>query len=216
MPISPGPIEIDITDEAARDLGKVDVASLDQYTPISGRLPVNAMGDVAHDGVDSGNPVKVGGKASGALPTAVAAADRTDSYLDREGRQIVRPWGAGDWTQVHEPAANVQATTSKAAGAAGVRHVCTGITATIVATTVAPSAVQLVVRLRDGASGAGTVIWAAVMSLPATAGAMNGVTRTGLFIRGTAATAMTLEFSGAGGANTIEAVSMEGVDITEA
>lgn len=37
-------IQVDITDEAARDLGKVDVASLDQYTPVAGRLPVDGSG----------------------------------------------------------------------------------------------------------------------------------------------------------------------------
>jgi hypothetical protein len=173
-------------------------------------------GDVAHDGVDSGNPVKIGGKASGALPTAVAAADRTDAYFDREGRQIVRPWGAGDWTQVHFPASNTQATTSKSAGAAGVRHVCTGITVVLAGGTTAPAAAQLNVALRDGASGAGTILWQAVITLPAIAGAMNGIALSGLHIRGTAATAMTLEFSAAGGANTFESVSMTGVDITEA
>lgn len=46
-----------------------------------------ARGNVAHDGVDSGNPVKVGAKAiaHGTNPTAVAAADRTDLYANRAG-----------------------------------------------------------------------------------------------------------------------------------
>lgn len=35
---------VDVTDEPTRDLGKVDVASLDQYTPVSGRLPVDGSG----------------------------------------------------------------------------------------------------------------------------------------------------------------------------
>jgi hypothetical protein len=44
-------------------------------------------GNVAHDGADSGNPLKVGAKAvaHGANPTAVAAADRTDLYANRHG-----------------------------------------------------------------------------------------------------------------------------------
>jgi len=33
--------DVNVTDRAARDLGKVDIASLDQYTPVSGRLPVD-------------------------------------------------------------------------------------------------------------------------------------------------------------------------------
>lgn len=44
-------------------------------------------GDVAHDGTDAGNPIKVGAKAiaHGSNPTAVAAADRTDCYANRHG-----------------------------------------------------------------------------------------------------------------------------------
>lgn len=44
-------------------------------------------GTIAHDGVDSGNPVKVGAKAVafGSNPTGVAAADRTDLYANRAG-----------------------------------------------------------------------------------------------------------------------------------
>jgi len=50
-----------------------------------------SVGNVAHDGVDSGNPVKVGYKAiaHGASPTAVAAADRTDAYANRHGIPFV-------------------------------------------------------------------------------------------------------------------------------
>lgn len=45
------------------------------------------QGAVAHDGADSGKPVKVGAKAiaHGTNPTAVAAGDRTDLYANRAG-----------------------------------------------------------------------------------------------------------------------------------
>lgn len=46
-------------------------------------------GSVAHGATDSGNPVKVGGKASSSLPTAVTAGQRTDAYYDVNGRQVV-------------------------------------------------------------------------------------------------------------------------------
>jgi hypothetical protein len=53
----------------------------------------NTAGDVAHDTGDSGNPVKVGGKAvsfDGTVPgTAVAEADRTNFITDLYGRQYV-------------------------------------------------------------------------------------------------------------------------------
>lgn len=119
------------------------------------------------------------------------------------------------WTAVHAPAANTQATASRAAGAAGVRHVCRGLTATLAAGAVAPAAIQVNVVLRDGASGAGTVLWAAAMALPATAGATAApLSVMDMWIVGTAATAMTLEFSAAGGANTVEAVTLVGTDIS--
>lgn len=62
-------------------------------------LPVNvvaggataAAGDVAHDEVDSGNPVKMGLKAydPNSMPADVAASDRVNAVADLKGRQIV-------------------------------------------------------------------------------------------------------------------------------
>jgi hypothetical protein len=51
----------------------------------------SVSGDVAHDGVDAGEPVKIGAKAIayGSNPTAVAAADRTDLYANRHGVLMV-------------------------------------------------------------------------------------------------------------------------------
>ena len=46
-------------------------------------------GDVAHDAVDSGNPVKIGGKANSSAPSAVAAGDRVDAWYDPAGRAVV-------------------------------------------------------------------------------------------------------------------------------
>jgi hypothetical protein len=156
-------------------------------------------GDIAHDGVDSGNPVKVGGKAATALPAVVSANDRTNLLTDVYGRPFFRsgeqgPAGSLFFTS-HEPAANAQATKTQAAAGAGIRNVCTGFTVTFAAGATAPAAVQVAVRLRDGATGVGTVLWAAVLSLPATAGVSAGITRQNLWIPGTANTAMTLEFS---------------------
>lgn len=49
------------------------------------------VGNVAHDGVDSGNPVKVGMRAvaHGTNPTAVAAGDRTDWLANRAGMPFI-------------------------------------------------------------------------------------------------------------------------------
>ena len=49
----------------------------------------NTAGDVAHDGVDSGNPVKIGAVArTTAYPAAVAAADRVNVLADAYGRLV--------------------------------------------------------------------------------------------------------------------------------
>jgi hypothetical protein len=49
------------------------------------------IGDVAHDAADAGNPVKMGGKASSAAPTAVANGDRVNAYYDLNGRLVALP-----------------------------------------------------------------------------------------------------------------------------
>lgn len=66
------------------------------------------------------------------------------------------------------------------------------------------------VNLRDGASGAGAQLWIAQVQLPA-----NGVwsvTLNGLNIVGSPNTAMTLEFSAAGVAASLQSVSITGFD----
>lgn len=50
---------------------------------------LNIEGDVAHDSIDSGNPVKIGFKAASTLPTGVATGDRVDAVADLYGRQLV-------------------------------------------------------------------------------------------------------------------------------
>ena len=47
----------------------------------------NVAGDVAHDDADSGNPIKIGGKAVArtSVPTDVAANDRVNLWVDVNG-----------------------------------------------------------------------------------------------------------------------------------
>lgn len=47
------------------------------------------VGSVAHDGVDSGNPLKTGGQARTTNPTAVSDADRSNFITDKLGKQVV-------------------------------------------------------------------------------------------------------------------------------
>lgn len=49
-------------------------------------------GTVAHDAADSGNPVKVGGRARSSSVAAVSSDDRVDFIATLEGRQVVAPY----------------------------------------------------------------------------------------------------------------------------
>jgi hypothetical protein len=144
----------------------------------------------------------------------VTPATATTMTASVAGAQAIPVANIGNWSEISAPAANTQATVSRAAGATGVRHVCTGISAALVATATAPTAVQLTIHLRNGPATSGTPLWSEVISLPATAGATSAVNLTGLSLIGSAATAMTLEFNAAGGANTVESVTVMGYDIS--
>jgi hypothetical protein len=50
---------------------------------------LNIEGDVANDSIDSGNPVKIGFRATSSLPAAVATNDRVNGTADLYGRQLV-------------------------------------------------------------------------------------------------------------------------------
>ena len=54
---------------------------------------VTAVGTVAHDAADSGNPIKVGAKASATLSddTMVANGDRADNVADLDSALLIRP-----------------------------------------------------------------------------------------------------------------------------
>ena len=80
-------------------------------------------GKIAHDAVDSGNPVKIGGIARTANPTAVAALDRTDAFFDTVGRQVITPYQVrGLIATAYLSLSNGTEVTLAAAGGAGVYH----------------------------------------------------------------------------------------------
>ncbi len=125
-----------------------------------------------------------------------------------------------DWRVGHAPTADTQATATQAAVAATVpasgltRNVCTGITVAIAGGTSAPAAKQVTVAVIDGASGDAVYLWGPMpIAIPGLAGALNGFVCIPMFEIGTPYTAMTIEFSAAGGANTVEAVWMTGTTI---
>lgn len=92
-----------------------------------------SAGDVAHDGVDSGNPVKVGAKAvaHGANPTAVAAADRTDLYANRAGIQFTIGGHPNAKSATYITTAAGTDDNVMAAIAAGLKYAVTRITITL-------------------------------------------------------------------------------------
>lgn len=106
------------------------------------------------------------------------------------------------------PGVGAQATCTIAAGAGTVRHVSTFITA-CVSTGVNPQT-PLILNLIDGAS-AGTPIWSATLSAPATSSAC--IVTPMISAPGSATTAMTLEFAAAGVALSQETVALQALDV---
>src|SRR5271157_2115589 len=118
----------------------------------------------------------------------------------------MRP-GSQDTSVFSTPVAATQATASLAAPGSTMRWICTSISATLAAGATAQAAAAIL-NLRNGASGAGTIIWSKQVILPT-----NGlweVNLTDLSIPGAYGAAMTLEFSAAGAAGTFESVAMTG------
>lgn len=116
----------------------------------------------------------------------------------------------GTWAVNSNPGVNTVATVTRAAGAAGVRHVCRSVSIKLVAVATATEAVAIV-NLRDGTSGTGTVLQS--WTLLASASSHDEVNLTDLYIVGSAATAMTLEFTAASGALTFQSVNITGHDV---
>jgi hypothetical protein len=115
------------------------------------------------------------------------------------------------WSVFSNPAASSQATASIAAEAS-VRHVvdCIAFSA---ASTTAPALTALAVNVRDGATGAGTVIWTYQTAISAVTGQnVAPFSVCGLNLVGTTNTAMTLEFQ-ALLTNLIESVSISGYNV---
>ena len=125
-------------------------------------------------------------------------------------RALYGPEDLDDWTVGHDPGDNTQATATRAAAGVGKRNVCTGFAFTINGGATAPAAISLSCRIIDGASGGSTYLWQGRLALPATAGAVSGVISPPKWLVGSKNTAMTIEFSAAGGVNTFECVTMEG------
>jgi len=95
---------------------------------------------------------------------------------------------------------------SKASGGGSVRHVATSISVCVGAAGTAQPVVQ--VNLRDGATGAGTIIRSWQLAAPVNTNAC--VDLSGLNMTGSAATAMTIEFAAATAAATQASANLTG------
>lgn len=105
LPAITGSVNADISTADINELAAAVAASyLSTYgygwdytlgTPIWRKISVTPdgsqviTGSIAHDAVDSGNPLKIGGKANAALPAAVGEADRVAASFDLFGEQRV-------------------------------------------------------------------------------------------------------------------------------
>lgn len=133
--------------------------------------------------------------------TASAANQAASSATNVPGIMLVTD--PGNWTVTNFPATNVTATVTKAAGGAGVRHILTGVHFSLSgAAALATALLQCTVL--DGAA----VLFTGVLSAPANSTGV--ISNNGLSLVGTANTAMTIQFSAAGGAGTQESVTMTG------
>ncbi len=153
--------------------------------------------------------VFLNGATDGTNTTALAVGSAANSSAAVTGNKALIVDIPGQWTVTSNPAAATQASASKTAGAAGVRHVVDCVTLGL--TPIAAQAAGVVFNLRDGATGAGTILWS--VQLIGQAGvAQPPVVLCGLQIPGTAATAMTLESAAAPAATNFVFATIQGHD----
>jgi hypothetical protein len=149
----------------------------------------STTGNVAHDGVSTGNPVRIGAKAINVIPTAVSATgDVTDIYATMHGALTAKLYAIPEAEfnfAVASPITTAVSTLVKAAGAAGIRNYVVNMQMQNVGATATE------VQILDGA----TVIWRGF--LPANMMAIADINMLNP-LRGTAATALNFNVVTAG------------------
>lgn len=122
---------------------------------------------------------------------AISISNTNNTATTSQGVRYSTPLST--WSVTHTPATATQATASKALGGGTVRHVATSVTICIAANGTAQT--PLLIHLRDGASGVGTIIRTWAIAAPITDSKCESVS--GLNMTGSANTAMTLETAAA-------------------
>ena len=149
-----------------------------------------------------------GGAAAISVDRAYAASAVNLGTTQSKGAALAT--SPGNWSITSAPAVNTVATVTKA-GVGGTRHVCTSIHASLYVTGVT-TAGGLLVTLRDGASGIGSILWSGYMVVQNIIGFVDRIIVLPLNTVGTAGNAMTLEFASSAGLATFEAISLTGYD----
>lgn len=141
------------------------------------------------------------------LARGVSAANNT--AVTSRGTRYAAPLST--WFVTNSPAAGVRATASIAAGGGTVRHVAQSVTICVHALAAAVGQLSLTAQLRDGATGAGTVMRTWYFSVEVTDESRHipCVDLAGINMTGSANTAMTLEFV-ALAANVAQTVTLTG------
>lgn len=157
-----------LASNAGVTIGAVEVAASQTLATVTTVATVTTLtgGGVAHDGADSGNPIKVGAKAETSPKgiTLVADGDRSDIYCDADGILMVKTGTAyGDLISERVSNTDGSSTAFSTFGAtASLRNFVTQITVHN-----AHATTNGYVDIRDGT--AGSVLW--TIPLPATGGA---------------------------------------------
>lgn len=160
---------IAVTEGSGKTVRTVDVGGF-QYQAIlqadsSGTI-IDPIAQVAHDAVDSGEPVKVGARARNSVSdiTPVAAGDRTDLFGTTDGLLLVRT-NSNLADVVAERTTNTDGAST--AFASGMAAPGAGIRLNVTSVTICNSSASFcTVDLRDGS--AGSVLW--TLPVPATGG----------------------------------------------
>lgn len=127
------------------------IATGSQASPSSAYLSSVVAGDIAHDGADSGNPSKVGGRARSSEMAVVSNNDRADFITDLVGKQIVLPYANPENFVSGVITSAMTGTTSTsliAAPASGLRNYITQITVSNAHATVGTDII-----IQDGSGG---------------------------------------------------------------
>lgn len=152
-----------VTANAGTGTMAVSLASVPSHAVTNaGTFAVQAAGDVANDGADSGSPQKIGGVATITEQTAVSASgDRVNASFTSTGKQIIAPYSTPEYFVSGAITTAMTGTTSTslvAAPAAGLRNYITTI---IVSNSHATVGTDVIIQ--DGSGGT------TLMTIPAAA-----------------------------------------------